>query len=181
MIGLDRDGVINEDLKTYCTCPSMFKPIVGSLEAIIKLYYKGYKVVVITNQGAVEKGLMTTADVDNLHKHMYSLLNQVNPFFIDAVYYSTSSRSDDPYAKPNIGMFKLCEKEHTNIAFNQGYYVGDKLTDLKAALNIGAKPILVRTGYGLDTEQELNKTINKTIKEKTTVFNNLADFVDKLK
>lgn len=180
VVGLDRDGVINRDLGTYCVHPDAFDPIPGSLEAMAELRRKGYKIVVITDQGGIEKGVMTMEDVDNVHNRMYELLGQAGCLSIDALYYSASSRKDDPYAKPNTGMFKRCEKENPHIKFRGGYYVGDKLKDLKAAMNVGAKPVLVRTGYGLETEQELNKFTYREIKARTIVFDTLEDFVKSL-
>lgn len=180
VIGLDRDGVINKDLMNYCYKIKDFEPIEGSLESISKLRRYGYKIVIITDQGGIEKGIYTPEDVDQLHEHMFALLGKVGCESIDGLYYSTSSRKDDPYAKPNIGMFKRCEKEIPYIDFSKGYYVGDKMKDLKAASKIGAKPILVRTGYGLITEKELNKFTYRNLKKQTSVYNNLFEFVEKL-
>jgi len=177
VVGLDRDGVINRDLGTYCHRIEDFDPIEGSLEAISELRRKGHKIVVITDQGGIEKGLYTQQDVDTLHEHMLKLLGEAGCFSIDAIYYSASSRKEDPYAKPNTGMFKRCEKEIKDIKFKEGYYVGDKIKDLKAAANMGARPVLVRTGYGLETEKELNRYAHKDLKKKTLVFDNLAAFV----
>lgn len=181
VIGLDRDGVINEDLGTYCYRAEDFKPVAGSLEAMALLRRKGYKIVVITDQGGIEKGLYTMEDVDTLHTHMFELLGQAGCMSIDALYYSASSRKDDPFAKPNTGMFKRCEAENKHIKFKEGYYVGDKIKDLKAAVNIGAKPVLVRTGYGKETEVELNKWAYRELKKRTIIFDNLAAFVESLK
>jgi D-glycero-D-manno-heptose 1,7-bisphosphate phosphatase len=177
VVGLDRDGVINKDRGTYTWKIEDFEPIEGSLEAIAELRRKGHKIVVITDQGGIEKGIYTQQDVDTLHEHMLKLLGEAGCFSIDAIYYSASSRKEDPFAKPNTGMFKRCEKEFKDIKFNQGYYVGDKIKDLKAAVNMGAKPILVRTGYGAETEQELNKFTYRDLKRRTKVFDTLADFV----
>ena len=177
VVGLDRDGVINKDRGTYTWKIEDFEPIEGSLEAIAELRRKGHKIVVITDQGGIEKGIYTQQDVDTLHEHMLKLLGEAGCFSIDAIYYSASSRKEDPFAKPNTGMFKRCEKEFKDIKFNQGYYVGDKIKDLKAAVNMGAKPILVRTGYGAETEQELNKFAYRDLKRRTKVFDTLADFV----
>jgi D-glycero-D-manno-heptose 1,7-bisphosphate phosphatase len=77
-------------------------------------------------------------------------------------------------------MFKRCEKENKHIKFKQGYYVGDKIKDLKAALNIGAKPVLVRTGYGKETEADLNRWAYRELKKRTIIFDNLAEFVKTL-
>ncbi len=181
VIGLDRDGVINEDLGTYCWRKEDFVLIPGSVEAIARARNRGYQIVVITDQGGIEKGLYTQDDVDTLHLHMLDLFGKAGCESIDAIYYSASSRKDDPYAKPNVGMFKRCEKENKHIKFNTGYYVGDKIKDLKAAIRAGAKPILVRTGYGAETEQELDKFTYRDLKRRTQVFDNLAAFVDSLK
>lgn len=177
VIGLDRDGVINRDLGTYCYRAEDFDPIPGSIESISDLRNKGYKIVIITDQGGIEKGIYTQSDVDTLHDHMLGLLGQAGCSSIDAIYYSASSRKEDPFAKPNTGMFKRCEAEHKDIKFKDGYYVGDKLKDLKAAMSMGARPILVRTGYGLETEKELEKFTYRKIKARTWIFDTLADFV----
>ena len=180
VIGIDRDGVLNVDLGTYVTNPMMFQPIPGSLEAVALLRSKGHRIAVITNQGGIERGLMTPGDVDQVHNKMLDLLGQAGCPSIDAIYYSASSRKNDVYAKPNIGMFKRCEKEHPYIKFSKGFFVGDKMSDLKAAHKIGAKPILVRTGYGLETEKQLNKHVYKQIKKQTLIVDNLWEFAQAL-
>ena len=180
VIGLDRDGVINRDLGTYCFRPEDFDPIPGSIDAIATLRRKGYKIVVITDQGGIEKGLYTENDVEAVHTKMFQLLGEAGCSSIDAIYYSASSRKDDPFAKPNVGMFKRCEKEIPDIKFNQGFYVGDKIKDLKSAMRMGAKPILVRTGYGAETEKELTKFTYRDIKRQVKIYDNLEYFVKEL-
>lgn len=179
VIGLDRDGVINEDLGTYCYRSKDFKPIDGSIPAIARLRKHGHKIAIITNQGGIEKGLFTEDDVDALHMHMFELFGEAGCQSIDGIYYSSSSRKNDMYAKPNTGMFKRCEKEIPHVKFSQGYYVGDKISDLKVAIKIGAKPILVRTGYGKETEELINKRFTyKQIRKATKVFDTLSSFAD---
>ena len=126
VIGLDRDGTINKDLGTYVTKPEDFDPIPGSLEAITTLKKYQYQVVIISNQGGIEKGIMSQSDVALVNQRMLELLGKAGCPSIDAIYYSASSHKSDMYAKPNTGMFKRCEKEHKhkNIKFNKGYYVG---------------------------------------------------------
>lgn len=180
VVGLDRDGVINRDLGTYCFRKETFDPIPGSIDAVAKLRQKDYKIVIITDQGGIEKGLYTENDVDVLHQHMLDLFGQAGCVSIDGIYYSASSRKEDMYAKPNTGMFKRAEKEIPGVKFSEGYYVGDKIKDLKAAVRMGATPVLVRTGYGLATEQELEKFTYRELKKRTLIFNDLAEFVDTL-
>lgn len=177
-IGLDRDGVINKDLGEYITSPDQFVPIEGSLEAIAKLKQYNFKIAIITNQGGIEKGVMSQNDVDRVHEYMFKLLGKAGCPNIDALYYSASSKKSNSFAKPNTGMFKRCEKENPHIRFKGGYFVGDKLSDLKAAIKIGAMPVLVRTGYGSETEKQLNKFTYKNIKKCTKIFDTLSDFVN---
>lgn len=183
VIGLDRDGVINIDRGDYITSPSQWEPIPGSLEAIRIMRLKGYPVVILTNQGGITKGLQTHDQVNAVHQHMMEVFGQAGIFSIDGLFYSESSLKEDYYAKPNPGMFHRAEKELLNgKRFKHGgFYVGDKMTDLKAAYKIGAKPILVRTGHGQETEQALKKFSAEKIRKKTKVFNNLLQFAEALK
>lgn len=178
-IGLDRDGTINRDIGTYVTKPSEFQPIVGSLEAVAMMRDKGYNIVILTNQAGITKGIMTPDDVDQVHLHMLELLGQAGCKSIDGIYYSTTNLKEDMYAKPNVGMFKKAEND-LRLKFKGGYYVGDKISDLKAAEKIRATPVLVKTGYGLDTIEKLNKFANRGLKKKTQIFNNLWEFANSL-
>ena len=180
VIGLDRDGVINVERGTYSWKIEHFDPIPGSLEAVARIRRLGHKIAIITNQGGIDKGLYTESDVDSFHNYMLEKLGEAGCPSIDAIYYSASSDKGDPYAKPATGMFKRCEKEQAwkKIKFSKGWYVGDKMTDLKAAIKIGAKPVLVRTGYGQETEKQLKKFTYRDIRKKTAVFDDLSSFVD---
>lgn len=178
VIGLDRDGVINVDRGTYTYRPEDFIPIPGSLEAIAKLRKMGHKIVVITNQAGIGKGLYTSSDVERVHEHMFQLLGQAGCPSIDGLFYSNTNLRSDIFAKPNIGMFKRCQDEIPFIKFNKGYFVGDKMSDLKAAFKVGAIPVLVRTGHGEETINELNKFTNQKIKKKTIIFDDLSSFAN---
>lgn len=182
VVGLDRDGVINMlgPGEGYVYRPEMFQPIPGSLEAIALIRSKGYKIVILTNQAGIHKKLYTQYDVDIVHQYLMQLLGQAGCPSIDALYYATTNLKEDEYAKPNVGMFKRAEREHPHIEFNKGWYVGDSMRDLKAADKIGAKPILVRTGHGTDTEAELDKFAQRELKKKTVVFDTLMDFAQSL-
>lgn len=180
VIGFERDGVINQPVQPAVSRPEQFSPIPGSIEAVAKLRQMGYKIVVITAQGGIDRGHMTIQDVENIHTHMLDLFGKAGCPSIDGIYYSSGTTKQDPFVKPNIGMFKRCEEYDKAIKFDQGFYIGHTIADLKAALKIGARPILVRTGQGADTEKELNKYAYKDIKERTYVFDDLADFTANL-
>ena len=78
-------------------------------------------------------------------------------------------------------MFKKCEADIKDIKFKGGFYVGDKMKDLRAAVRAGAKPVLVRTGYGAETEKELDKFTYRDLKKRTLIFDNLLQFANSLK
>jgi len=59
-------------------------------------------------------------------------------------------------------------------------YVGDKISDLKAAVKAKAKPVLVKTGYGAETLEKLNSFANKDLKKQTEVYENLLEFAESL-
>jgi len=182
IVGLDRDGVINVD-KGYLTNPDDWEPIPGSLEAIRMIRLKGYKLVILTNQGGIIKKEQTHDQVEAIHQRMMDIFGNAGIYSIDGLFYSESSLKCDCFAKPNIGMFHKAEKELFNNKHrfkNKGFYVGDKITDLKAAERIGATPILVRTGHGAATEKDLQKFSKEKLRKKTKVFENLLQFAQKL-
>ena len=178
VIGLDRDGTLNRLQEHYVTNANEWIPIPGSLEAVAKLRHNGYSIVILSNQGGIEKGIMTIDDVDAVHEKMFSLLGQAGCASIDALYYSASDKKNNMFAKPNLGMFKRCERENPHIKFKGGYFVGDRICDLKAAFKVGATPVLVRTGHGLTTEKQITKTFKKFHQSQILIFNNLQDFAD---
>lgn len=178
-IGLDRDGTINKDLGTYVKHPDQLTPIPGSLEAVAMLRQKGYNIVILTNQAGISEGVLSIQQVEEVHQRLLQQLGEAGCYSIDGMYYSTSKHKDDIYAKPNIGMFQRAETE-LGVKFKGGAYVGDKLSDLQAAEKIGALPILVKTGYGEETLEKLNRYAYKALKKKTIVFENLLEFVESL-
>lgn len=180
VVGLDRDGVINTDLGTYVTRKEDFVPIEKSLEAVALIRSKGHKIVIITNQGGIAKGTLAIDQVEDVHARMFELLGQAGCNSIDGLYYSSSSDKRDLFAKPNIGMFERAQDEIPGLDFSKGFYVGDKLSDLKAAYKIGARPILVRSGYGLETEKSLKKFTYQKIAKRTRIYDNLWQFAQAL-
>jgi D-glycero-D-manno-heptose 1,7-bisphosphate phosphatase len=177
-IGLDRDGTINQDVG-YLRDPNKFIPITQSLEAVAMLRAKGYNIVILTNQSGIMKGVLTQTDVENVNARMLELLGKAGCSSIDGIYYSTTNLKEDIYAKPNVGMFKRAETE-LGVKFKGGAFVGDKISDLKAAEKTGAIPVLVKTGYGEETLKELERYAHRELKRKTMIFDNLWSFAESL-
>jgi len=179
IVGLDRDGTIIQDMGVYVTDVNQVTPIEGSLEAIKKIRMKGHRLMILTNQAGITKGLQTIEQVDTVHNHLLNIFGNAGIMSIDGILYSTSNLKDDIYAKPNVGMFNKARDEN-KVNWKQGWYVGDKISDLKAAEKAGARPVLVLTGHGKETLEKLNTFANRELKKKTLVFNNLLEFANTL-
>jgi len=174
-IGLELDGVIVEDIGTPLLTPSMVQFIPGSLEAIRSLRLKGYKVMIITDQPGISKGIQTKQQVDEVLQYLMQVFGQAGIMSIDGMLYSTSDLKDDIYAKPNDGMYRRATSEN-KITWLNGWVVGHQSKDAKAAAKIGATPVILKTGKWEEAMKIISMHANKDIKNKTQVFNNLLDF-----
>lgn len=147
---LDRDGVINHDSDDYIKSPEEWQAIEGSLEAIALLNSHGYKVVVITNQAGLERGLFDQAMLDSIHAKMYRLAQEKGAT-ITAVYFCPHGpETGCNCRKPKPGLLKaFADDYHADL--KNVPFVGDTLRDIQAAESAGAQPILVKTGKGQKT------------------------------
>lgn len=172
LIILDRDGVINHDSDDFIKLPAEWEPIEGSLEAIARLNYAGFRVVVITNQSGIARGLLDVEMLNRIHSKMRRMLSQVGGR-IEAIIFCPHGPDDDcSCRKPKPGSFNdLAHRLRVNLEHVPA--VGDSLRDIEAALSAGAKPILVRTGKGAATEKS-------GIPAGVPVYDDLAAVVDAL-
>lgn len=172
LIILDRDGVINHDSEDFIKSPAEWEPIEGSLEAIARLNYAGFRVIVITNQSGIARGLIDIETLNRIHSKMRRMLSQVGGK-IEAIFFCPHSAEDNCSCRKPLpgGYHDLAHRLRINIENIPA--VGDSLRDLQAAQTAGAKPILVRTGKGKITEAA-------GIPEGIEVYDDLAAVVDAL-
>lgn len=150
---LDRDGVINQDSEEFVKSPDEFLPLKNSLEAIALLNRHDYKVVVITNQSGLARGLFNEKTLNSIHQKMRDELAKVNGQ-IEAIYFCPHQAADlCECRKPKAGLLLKFAADY-NVDLSQIYFVGDSLRDIQAAQNAGAKPVLVKTGNGAKTLQQ---------------------------
>ncbi len=159
---LDRDGVIIEEVD-YLSQPSQVSLIPGAAEAIALANQQKIPVVVATNQAGVARGYFPEANVPLVHAHLDQLLTS-HGAHIDRYYYCPHHPSEGvgSYAvactcrKPLPGML-LQAATDLGLDLEASYLVGDKVSDLQAALNAGCRAILVQTGYGREHAQLLKQ------------------------
>ncbi|MGQ9645861.1 MAG: D-glycero-alpha-D-manno-heptose-1,7-bisphosphate 7-phosphatase [Thermodesulfobacteriota bacterium] len=150
---LDRDGTLNEEVG-YVNHLDRFilLPRVG--EAIRLLNEHGFKAVVITNQSGVARGYFPESLIHSVHQKMEDLLREEGAR-LDGIYYCPHhpDAGFPPYRqrcrcrKPETGLVEIAIKE-LDIDCAKSYGIGDRGADLEFSRRIGAKGILVLTGYG---------------------------------
>ena len=176
-IGIERSGVIINDGNILT--PDDVIPIPGALEAIRMMRLKGYKVVIFFNEPLISQGLMTPYNVDLTNQRLMELFGQAGIQTIEGLLYSTTSMKQDIFSMPNTGMMKKAEVDF-RVKFKGGYFVGDKLYNLKAGLSSGARPILIKSGQFNNTAEKLETFANRDLKKNTKVFNSLLEFSNSL-
>ena len=173
LVILDRDGVINHDSDDFIKTPDEWLPIDGSLEAIARLNYHGYTVVVATNQSGLARKLFDIDALASIHEKMYELLEKAGGQ-VDAVFYCPHGPNDGcTCRKPKPGML-LDIGQRYNISLKDTWFIGDSVRDIEAAISANAMPILVRTGKG----EKAEKILQSEGKKDVPVYEDLAAAVD---
>lgn len=176
---LDRDGVINQDSDEFIKSVEEWQPIPGSLEALALLHRHDYRVVVISNQSGIARGLFSQATLNDIHRHMLAETRNKGGL-IDAVFFCPHGPDDGcSCRKPASGMFTDVASR-LKIEMSGVPAVGDSLRDLQAAQEAGALPVLVKTGKGNATARMLKKKDSPITIEDVISFKDLASFTDAL-
>jgi D-glycero-D-manno-heptose 1,7-bisphosphate phosphatase len=154
---LDRDGTLIEEVG-YLDRPERIELYPWSADAIRALNRAGLRIVLVSNQSGVARGFFTEAVVQAVHDHLARLLG-AGGAHIDAYYYCPHHPDGKvaEYArvcdcrKPARGLVDRAVRE-LGIDPQRSFAVGDRWLDVALARAVGARGILVRTGYGLTEE-----------------------------
>lgn len=139
---LDRDGTIMEDTD-YCSHPKDVRIFPGVVDALQSLKSRGFKLIVITNQSGIGRGLFT---LDQYRTVESEVLRQLGDALIDATYYCPDAPGQlSSCRKPAPGMVVQAAQDH-KIDLSQSFLIGDKEIDVECAHNAGVRAIRVRTG-----------------------------------
>jgi D-glycero-D-manno-heptose 1,7-bisphosphate phosphatase len=144
---IDRDDTIMED-SGYCSDPQNVKIFPGVPEALRRLKSNGFKLIIITNQSGIGRGLFT---LDQYRAVEAEVLRQIGDGLIDATYFcSDVPGQPSTRRKPEPGMILEAKREH-QIDLSRSFFIGDKKIDVECAHNAGVLAIRVRTGFERDT------------------------------
>lgn len=143
---LDRDGVINQRLPgAYVRRWEEFIFLPGVLLAIVLL--KGYfdRIIVVTNQQGIGKGLMTNDDLHAVHRKMCREIEQAGGR-IDAIYYCPDLKTRaDNCRKPAPAMALQAQRDAPDIDFTRSVMVGDAASDMVFGRQLGMQTVLIET------------------------------------
>ncbi len=151
---LDRDGVINADSKEFIRSPEQWKPLSGSLEAIAALHQSGLLVAVATNQSGVARGLLSEDDLNAIHDHMRKSVTDAGGALAGIFFCPHHPEAGCECRKPKPGLIRRIE-ESLGISAKGAPFIGDSLRDLESARAGGCRPILVQSGNGARTLENI--------------------------
>jgi heptosyltransferase-2 len=138
---LDRDGTLNYD-PGYLKVAAELKLLAGVGPALARLKGAGAKLVVVTNQSGVGRGIVTLKDLEAIHARLQGLLEQEDAA-LDAIYFCPHHPDDGCRCrKPNVGMVERAVSE-LQLDLRRSYLIGDHARDIQLAHRVGAKAILL--------------------------------------
>jgi D-glycero-alpha-D-manno-heptose 1-phosphate guanylyltransferase len=144
---LDRDGVINEQKEgDYIRHVGEFVFYPGVKEAMKMFAERFGKIIVVSNQRGVGRGLMTEDDLTDIHRHMTSEIVGGGGR-IDAIYYCTAVDATDPDRKPNPGMAFIAAKDFPDIDLKKSVIAGNKHSDMLFGKNAGMYSVFIASTH----------------------------------
>ncbi len=160
-IFIDRDGTINVE-KNYLFKFEDWEWIPGAVDAIRMFNEAGFLVVVISNQAGVARGFYGADDIEKLHASVTRILESQNAK-VDGYYYCPhhpefGDNRECDCRKPAPGMILEAQRDW-DIDLAHSYMIGDKASDIEAALAAGVHPVMVATGYGPDERKLIDSRV----------------------
>lgn len=158
---IDRDGTLIED-KDHLASVAEIEIFPNSCEAVRKINSAGLLAVVITNQSAVARGLLTELQLQEIHRVLTEAFAQEGAT-LDAIYYCPHhpDEGSGPFTrtckcrKPEAGMLINAARD-CGIDLSRSVLIGDTLSDVEAGHRAGTRSVLVQTGYGKESAATLS-------------------------
>ena len=141
---LDRDGILNEKMPEhrYVTRWEEFRVLPGVPEALRRLNDAGLRVVVVSNQRGIAKGLYTAADLEAMHAQFQRLLGREGAR-IDGFFICPHETEECNCRKPLPGLFEQAVARFPEIAAATSVMIGDSASDVEFGRRVGMKTIFV--------------------------------------
>jgi D-glycero-D-manno-heptose 1,7-bisphosphate phosphatase len=142
---LDRDGVINHEKENSYVLHYGEFVFYEQVKEALRVFASVFgRIVIVTNQRGVGKGMMTAADLQLIHEKMVAEIVLAGGR-IDRIYYADSLRDDHPYRKPNPGMALAAREDFPEIDFSRAVMVGNNISDMAFGRNAGMYTVFLKT------------------------------------
>lgn len=128
----------------YVTCPDQLVLLPGVGTAVRRLNDTGRQVILVTNQRAVARGLMSDADLNSVHRRLRMLLLREGAW-LDATYSCVHQKDRCDCRKPLPGLFIRAAAEHPDIRLSDSIVIGDNESDVLAGKSAGTRAIRLAT------------------------------------
>jgi len=160
---LDRDGTINQDTGSYIYTREQLLLIDRADEAIALAKSAGFRIVIVTNQAGIARGIATVEQVEEVNDYLNELLLLKNAGFDRCYYCPYHPEYPHPdydrfieFRKPATGMVERAIEdflaEGLIVDRRASFFIGDKTLDVECGIRAGLRSVLVRTGHN---EEEL--------------------------
>jgi D-glycero-D-manno-heptose 1,7-bisphosphate phosphatase len=147
---LDRDGTINVE-KEYLSSVEALELLPNALAGLRAMRELGLGLIVLTNQSGIGRGYFSAQMVDAIHRALAGLLAS-DGVSLDGIYICPHGPDEGcACRKPAPGLAEQAARE-LGFRLADSFVIGDKTADIELGRRVGAATILVRTGYGRQTE-----------------------------
>jgi len=159
---LDRDGTIIKE-KEYLRDPAQVEVFSGAVVALKQLAEAGFQLFMVTNQSGVGRGYFTIVDVEKVNARVFDEFTRHGAMF-QKIYIAPEAPDQSSRGRKPSPQFLFDARDEFGIDLANSYMIGDKLIDLECGWNAGVRAcILVRTGYGLETERKYSSQLARAI------------------
>lgn len=159
---LDRDGVINRDLRESVRRVDEFELLPGSAKAIAAMCSLGYRIIVITNQACVGRGHLSLSELQRIHGRLSDEVSAAGGHITDVFVCPHTDIDECNCRKPKPGLIQAAADKYA-IDLPATWFVGDTRRDVEAALAAGCRPALVRSGKKLTQAHESGVPVFKDL------------------
>jgi D-glycero-D-manno-heptose 1,7-bisphosphate phosphatase len=150
VVALDRDGTIIVE-RHYLSDPSLVELLPGAAAGMRRMRALGLGLIVVTNQSGVGRAYFDEAQLSRIHDRLLALL-AAEGVQLDGVYYCPHVPDDACLCrKPEPGLLERAAQE-LGFDLRASFVIGDNTTDIELGRRVGARTLLVRTGYGAELE-----------------------------
>ncbi|MBL9134889.1 MAG: HAD family hydrolase [Verrucomicrobiales bacterium] len=159
---LDRDGTLNIE-RNYLSNPDQLVLYPSVPSALSRLQSAGCQLFVVTNQSGIGRGYYTEEDMHRVNRRLLDLLEPHGVHFTQIYFAPESPEAPSRGRKPSP-QFLFDARDEFGVDLRRSYMVGDKIADLECGWNAGVRTsILVRTGYGAETERRDPETVRRAV------------------